>query len=104
MDVLIIIGIVSLVLAIICFIGVYFVKELSDNPEKINKILASVGAILFLIGLIITIASGAFSSSSSDEDYGNWSEEASKECFNRSNTYQKCSWSVIEDRCVCKFR
>ena len=43
-------------------------------------------------------------SSSSSDDTSNWSEEASIECQNRSDTYHKCKWSVIEDRCVCKER
>lgn len=26
------------------------------------------------------------------------------ECYNRSDTYFKCDWATLEDRCVCKLR
>lgn len=43
-----------------------------------------------------------------DSDYskknGNWSKQNSIECQKRSNTYYKCNWNMIEDRCVCKLR
>lgn len=72
-----------------------------DPDSTVVKVIAVI--ILFTVGFaLFLIASNGFGSSK--KNTGNWSEEASKECRNRSNTYYKCSWSVIEDRCVCKQR
>lgn len=69
----------------------------------------------FLIGSIITfviaiIISMIFSSIPSDykkqQDAQQKEENITKRrlCSEKSNTYYRCSWSITEDRCVCKQR
>lgn len=72
-----------------------------DPDSTVVKVIAVI--ILFTVGFaLFLIASNG--SGSSKKDTGNWSEEASAACRNKTNTYYKCSWNFIEDRCVCKQR
>lgn len=52
-----------------------------------------------------------FSNSIDSSDYGTsvskdrkWSKSNSAYCQSQSDTYYKCGWNMIEDRCVCKLR
>ena len=99
-------------LIILCVIGLvslgfaYFIKNsnkvIFKDEDKALKIFSIVGFACVIAFLIIGFATGTFNQK--PKSNGNWSEEASKECRNKTNTYYKCSWSVIEDRCVCKQR
>ena len=97
--VLIIVGLISLGFA-------YYIKNSNNvifkNEDKALIIFSIVGFACVIISLIIGFTTGIFNQK--PKSNGNWSEEASKECRNKTNTYYKCSWSVIEDRCVCKQR
>lgn len=52
--------------------------------------------------LVLILPKGESSSSSSSGR--KWSKENSIACQQRSDTYHKCGWNMIEDRCVCKVR
>ena len=102
-EVIMIIGIICCLVAFVSIILLKPIKEICS--EKVFNIISSIGVICFIVGLGICFFVSVFDdSSSSSKDTGNWSKEASIECQNRSNTYYKCGWSVIEDRCVCKQR
>lgn len=72
-----------------------------DPDSTVVKVIAVI--ILFTVGFALFLIANN-GSGSSKKDTGNWSEEASAACRNKSNTYYKCSWNVIEDRCTCKQR
>lgn len=67
-----------------------------DDPPLIAYIVIG-GIVVFFIAIFILGASG---SDTSDEQ-GQLERAA---CRSRSNTYQKCSWNVWENRCTCKLR
>lgn len=67
--------------------------------------------VAFIIGFFVffayLFATGVFddSSNKSEPTADDIAENIVKmECRDRTNDYQKCSWSVFEDRCVCKLR
>ena len=86
------------------FCGVVYDGELKKCPEcgKNPTLVYILGMIIIItvVGFVIML----FTDSSSNKDMGNWSKEKSAECYNKSNTYYKCRWNVIEDRCTCKQR
>lgn len=62
--------------------------------------------LIILLFVLMTCLSGCGSSSgsSSSSSGRNWSEQNSIDCQRKSDTYYKCSWNMIEDRCTCKAR
>ena len=71
--------------------------------KTIDKYLTYVYAFLgiaFVITLIFVANEPSHSSSTISI------EEQTKRayCRSRTNDYQKCSWSIIENRCTCKLR
>lgn len=100
---LVLIGIIGIVVGLIWILILNLKKE-ELGEEEFNKkatIPVIIEVVSFIVVMIFVFSDG---SSSSSDDTSNWSEEASIECQNRSDTYHKCKWSVIEDRCVCKER
>lgn len=69
------------------------------SEEKKKKMAIYVVAIVIVLVLLVSCSGGSSSSSKS-----NWSKEKSIECQRKSNTYYKCGWNMVEDRCVCKSR
>ena len=88
------------VIAFITFIILLIVPFGNDDLQ--GKFLIG-SLIIFVITMIISMI---FSSIPSDykKQQDRKDELKRTECRTRTNTYQKCSWSVIEDRCVCKLR
>lgn len=72
--------------------------QLDDTAAKVIAVI-----VLFTVGLALFFLAKNLGSDTK-KDTGNWSEEASAACRKKSNTYYKCSWNVIEDRCTCKQR
>ena len=94
------------VVGLISFGCVFLVKKsnkvIFKDEDKAVIIGCIVGFVCVIGVLIIGFTTGIFKQE--PKSNGNWSEKASKECRNRTNTYYKCRWSVVEDRCVCKQR
>lgn len=101
------IGFFFMAISIIAFIA--FIISLTvpfENANLKEKIL--VGSIItFVIAIIICII---FINIPSDyekqKDAQQQEENITKRrlCSEKSNTYYRCSWSITEDRCVCKQR
>lgn len=94
----------SIVSVIAFIIFIVLLKVPFGNDDLQGKFL--IGSIItFVIAIIISMI---FSSISIPSDYKKQQDRKDElkrtECRTRTNTYQKCSWSVIEDRCVCKLR
>lgn len=83
---------------------------MTKEENKIALIFCSVCGVLsvILISFIIAISNaGVFDdiNEKPDPTADEIAEDIVRmECRNRTNDYQKCSWSVFEDRCVCKLR
>ncbi len=101
------IGIFFIVISVIAFIA--FVISLTvpfENTDLKGKILA-----YSLITLVISIIVGMIfinipSDYEKQKDAQQQEENITKRrlCSEKTNTYYKCSWSIVEDRCVCKQR
>ncbi len=74
-------------------------KEKKEESVIVN-ILIGLGRALLILGAIYLIF-GVDWGSKDDDDLDKLKIE---ECINRSDTYHKCSWSALENRCVCKQR
>lgn len=75
-------------------------KNNKDDKEEVaicNKAILICG-IIAIIGLIIMIV---FYVPNSNKGV---SKEGISACNNLSDTYKKCHWSALENRCVCKYR
>lgn len=71
--------------------------------KTIDKYLTYVYAFLGIAGVIALIfVANEPSHSSSTTSTVEQAERAY--CRGRTNDYQKCSWSVFENRCTCKLR
>lgn len=66
--------------------------------DVLKVIVGSLGAWLLLSLTIFVIDNIDISDTSDDVDL---KYEA---CRSESNAFYKCSWSILEDRCVCEFR
>lgn len=98
-----VIGTIFCVISIIAIIvGVIsFEVQFKDNKLKGNLLAGS--AITFFVTIILSIF--FFSIPTEYEKKQDAKDELKRaDCRSNTNAYRKCSWSVIEDRCVCKLR
>lgn len=83
---------------------------MTKEENKITLIFCSVAGVLIVICLtfIITISNAGVFDDINEKPEPTADEIAEDivrmECRNRTNDYQKCSWSIIENRCTCKLR
>ena len=97
------IGTIFFVISVIAFIvGIISLITQFKNNELREKLL-KVSAITFIIAIIIFII---FINIPTDyeKEQDRKDELKRADCRSNTNAYRKCSWSVIEDRCVCKQR
>ena len=97
-------GIIVSIIAIVCLVIYAITKDTLE--EKKQKTLINIGTICLILGLGFCLFSGVITSSNTkkDDDVDVKKEIEKKICTNKTDDYHKCSWSVIEDRCVCKQR
>lgn len=101
------VGIFFLVVSVIAFITfIILLAEPFGKGDLQDKFL--IGSIItFVIAIIIGMI---FTSIPSDyekqQDAQQQEENITKRrlCSEKTNTYYRCSWSITEDRCVCKQR
>lgn len=80
-----------------------------EYSKKIKKPI-TVGVISIIVVVISLIGLNNISNSIAPEDYDDEEEIDVKEeiekklCTDKTDEYHKCSWSISEDRCVCKER
>ncbi len=72
------------------------------NYELKEKLL-KISAITFIIAFIISMISINIPTDY-EKEQDRRDELKRADCRSNTNSYRKCSWSVIEDRCVCKLR
>lgn len=94
---------ILLIVGSIAGIGIVVVALIDFKNDNIKTKL--------IIGLIITTVIGligatVLANQPSDYEKKKDAEEQLRrdDCRSNTNAYRKCSWSVIEDRCVCKQR
>lgn len=105
----IVIGIILLILTIGCLIGagaIYKKGGMPDISKEPKRALMLLGIIVLGVafGLTANIILGTFDSSPSEEREKEETRQKIEACHQLTNTYQKCSWSALESRCVCKQR
>lgn len=94
------------------FVGIIWIIVIRTKYKGLNEydltkkttIPVTIEVICFILLGIIIIAGGSHSSSTKDDDVDVKKEIEKKICTNKTDDYHKCSWSIIEDRCVCKQR
>ena len=61
---------------------------------------------VYLIGIVgfVLLVVGACTANKEKSPEEIRQEQERADCRSRSNTYQKCSWNVWENRCTCKLR
>lgn len=101
------IGNFFLVVSIIAFITfIILLKVPFGNDDLQGKFL--IGSIItFVIAIIISMIFVNIPSDYEKQKNAERQQESitkQQRCSQKTNTYYKCSWSVIEDRCVCKQR
>ena len=62
--------------------------------------------LVYLIGIVgfVLLVVGACTANKEKSPEEIRQEQERADCRSRSNTYQKCSWNVWENRCTCKLR
>lgn len=105
----IVIGIILLILTIGCLIGAGLVYKKSKMPNvskgyKNDLMMLGLIALGIVFGISANIVLGAFDSSPSEERERERTSQKIEACNQLTNMYQKCSWSALEGRCVCKQR
>lgn len=59
----------------------------------------TIGVIVGFVLIVLVLVVYSSSNNKTDIEYNQYSD-----CYTHSNTYYKCSWSALEDGCVCKQR
>ena len=95
-----IIGAIFIIAFFVCFIIINVQARKYSEEERKNK--GNTALIVGIICLIIGVLCIYGGTSSSDDD--DTTPYKYRTCENKSDTYHKCSWSISEDRCVCKER
>ena len=95
---------IAIIIFIVCVVLINIKKKDCKNDEELLKknIIPLIGVLLSIIVVFITLFAGdIFNNPKSNDDN---EPRKYKNCEKRSDTYHKCSWSISEDRCVCKQR
>ncbi len=103
------IGTILIILTIACLIGAGLIYKKGGMPDVSNepkRALMLLGIIVLGVafGLTASVILGAFDSSPSEEREKEKIRQEIEACNQLTNMYQKCSWSALESRCVCKQR
>lgn len=95
------IGMIAVVVFIVCVVIINIKKKDCKNDDELLKknALPLIGIVASIIVVVITIFGGDLISNPQPDEPRKY-----KNCEKRSDTYHKCSWSISEDRCVCKER
>lgn len=76
-------------------------KDLGNKLDKKDYIMLIIWSCVLWIMFIITIVLGTDSSSGG---YNSPSDSELNSCRAQSNTYYRCHWATLENRCVCSRR
>ena len=79
-------------------------KDMGNNKFKLNNkdsIMLVVWSSVLMVILIITIV---LSGGGSGGSYNGPSDSELNSCRAQSNTYYRCHWATLENRCVCSRR
>lgn len=97
-----IISVIGMVIGVIWLIILNIKKEELGKEEFDRR--ANAPAIIEVVCFIIFLIFGIGFDSSSSSDDDDYTPKKYEACEAKSDTYHKCSWSITEDRCVCKQR
>lgn len=101
-------GALLLIIVVVCLGVVIFLCkdgmiDVKKNPKK-----AMIAFGVVLVGGLCSLGAcgilGVFDSSTAEQREKEENRQKIQACNQLTNTYQKCSWSAWENRCVCKQR
>lgn len=103
------IGGILFLIGVICWIVIIVlskkdIKFISKDKKQNTQIIMVWIMIISIIGGIYFINKPSDYEKQKEEQQKEEEKQEREECRNKSNTYYKCSWSIIEDKCVCKQR
>ena len=106
-DIMLIFYIMMPVLIVVSILIVYIYESVAKEPftyfiedhPTIKNSAYAIFAILALIGIIFVFVDA---NNPSQEQIEN--EQKYNDCYSNSTAFYKCSWSTLENRCVCKQR